>query len=304
MALNDFTSMFEVAVTLNLAFVAVEYANSYTNLLAKHVYKLHDKITKVFADCINIVDEDSVNSLRGNTVDGNNTILMVEELKRNYNKLKEEADNLKNNHLSVVNEKCHFKCFAFISLYLGLYSLTALMMAGIGSNDISNLFWIIYSALSVLSIVVYTIFVYNSIYPTKTNSLVSCIWMFIILHGISWGIVWAIYSYNLELMNLILSSYNWVVPISSLLPFCNFISFALIMKRRSINLYDEAKRTVEDLKPKWEKIKTDTSKLAAVNELSSDMESMVPKITVAEFNSHIVQELQKGGLKRKGSRKK
>ena len=76
------------------------------------------------------------------------------------------------------------------------------------------------------------------------------------------------------------------------------------MKRRSINLYDEAKRTVEDLRPKWEKIKTDTSKLAAVNELSSDMESMVPKITVAEFNSHIVQELQKGGLKRKGSRKK
>lgn len=307
MGLNDFTSMFEVAVTLNLAFVAVEYANSYTNLLARHVYKLHDKINDVFADCINIVDEESVNSLRGNTVDGKNTIIMVEELKRNYNKLKEEADNLKNNHLNVVNEKCHFKCFAFISLYFGLYSLTALMMAGVGSNDVSNLFWIIYSALSVLCIVVYTIFVWNDIWSTKTNSLVSCIGLFIILLGISWAIVWVIYSYNRELMNFILPSYNWVAPISSLLPFGNFVSFALIMKRRSINLYDEAKRTVEDLKPKWEKIKTDTSKLAAVNELSSNMESMVPKIKVTNMSVSVNQTMQKVGLKtqqRKGNKTK
>ena len=211
--------MFEVAVTLNLAFVAVEYANSYTNLLARHVYKLHDKINDVFADCINIVDEDSVNSLRGNTVDGKNTILMVEELKRNYKKLKEEADYLKNNHLSVVNEKCHFKCFAFISLYLGLYSLTALMMAGIGENEVSNLFWVVYSALSVLSIVLYTIVVWKGIWSTITNSLVSCIWMFIIIQIISWGTVWGIYKYSSELMIFVLTSYNWVIPVSSLIPF-------------------------------------------------------------------------------------
>lgn len=307
MGLNDFTSMFEVAVTLNLAFVAVEYANSYTNLLARHVYKLHDKINDVFADCINIVDEESVNSLRGNTVDGKNTIIMVEELKRNYSKLKEEADNLKNNHLNVVNEKCHFKCFAFISLYLGLYSLTALMMAGVGSNDVSNLFWIIYSALSVLCIVVYTVFVCKGIWPTKTNSLVSCIWMYIILQIISWGIVWVIYNYCSELLNLVLTSYNWVVLVSTLIPFGNFISFALIMKRRSISLYDEAKKTVEDLKPKWEKIKTDTSKLAAVNELSSNMESMVPKIIIANMGTSVTRTMQKVGIKtqqRKDGRKK
>ena len=111
MSLSDFTSMFEVAVALNFTFVAVEYANSYTNMLAKHVYKLHEKIKLLFVDLKNTVNKESIYSLKGNNVDGINTITKVQELQRDYTTLQKDTENEKKMLLDEVNEKCHFKSF-------------------------------------------------------------------------------------------------------------------------------------------------------------------------------------------------
>jgi len=282
MNLSNFTSMFEVAVALNFTFVAVEYANSYTNLLAKHVYKLHDKIEQLFIDLTSTVNEESINSLKGNNLDGSNTITKVQELQRDYNTLQKETDNEKKTLLDEVNDKCHFKSFAFVSLYMALYSISALMFAGFNGEKyhLIDLFWAVFSILSFVFVAIYIAMVKFNFFQKHTMSLLVSIYSFLIIILFSWILTSYIFNdifYKLPLW----SEYAyWIFPITALFPFANFVVFTLIMKRRAASLYKKSRDKINALQTRWNEIKERAGKLAAVNELASDMNNGQTSISV------------------------
>ena len=273
MSLSDFTSMFEVAVALNFTFVAVEYANSYTNMLAKHVYKLHEKIKLLFVDLKNTVNKESIYSLKGNNVDGINTITKVQELQRDYTTLQKDTENEKKMLLDEVNEKCHFKSFAFVSLYLALYSISALMFAGFDDDKyfLTDLFWAIFSVLSVIFVLIYTALVKCNIWQKYTMSLLVSIYSFLIILLFSWILTSFIFNDNFYSLPFWIKCSYWIPPITALFPFANFIIFTLIMKRRAALLYEKSRNKINELQKRWNDIKEKAGKLAAVNEVASDM---------------------------------
>lgn len=271
MTLGDFSSVFEVGVGLNLAFVAAEYASSYTNILAKYVYKLYEKIDSEFDFCKNIVNSSAVEDLRGNVVDGRNTVAQVEELKVKYRNCMETLEARKAGLIADVDNKCHFRCFAFISLYLSLYSLLALFLSGYQEYFWAVDLWNMFTVASVLFVCFYTLFVWVGWFKAYTTSLISGIvsFVFVLLLSFVLNLVLRHFGAMTDLV-----SKEWLmytIPISTFMPYANFVMFVFIMSFRSKKLYKTAVDVVKELKPEWESMKQTVSDLGAVNRISSDL---------------------------------
>lgn len=126
--ISDFSSVLELAVTMNIAFVIADYSHSFTKAVADKVCRFDNKI-RVFCnglrDKINVLRCDE---LKPHLVDGNSTLKVVEEIKRKASETRKEIDNIEK---TLTNEKdtlCQSRCFSFISLYFFLFSLLALFI--------------------------------------------------------------------------------------------------------------------------------------------------------------------------------
>lgn len=277
MDLGSFSSVFEVAVGLNIAFIAAEYASSYTNLVAKYVYRLYDRINQQFLECESIVDKNTVDSLEGNTLDGKNTLKSVEEIKIRYASKKKELDDKRNGIINEVGDRCHFRCFAFVSLYLTLYSLAALFVSGFNEYTFSKNFWAVFLVLSSVFMLGYSFVVRNGWCRKTASSLAVCMISFVVVALLSlvaesileeYGIVHA------EWFAVLVKHSIWF---SAIMPYANFVVFVFIMKVRSGELFKEVVDTINKLKPEWMKMKTVVSDLCAVNRVSADLKSKTPE---------------------------
>lgn len=271
MTLGDFSSVFEVGVGLNLAFVAAEYASSYTNILAKYVYKLYEKIDKEFDSCSSIVNSSAVEDLRGNVVDGRNTVVQVEELKIKHRNCLEKLEGKKRELLADVDDKCHFRCFAFISLYLFLYSVLALFLSGYHEYNLSTDVWNVFSAATVTFIGVYALLVRLHWFKGYTTSLISSIVSFVLLLLLSFVAVVVLCDKGIMTKEISTEWLKYTIPVSTFMPYANFVTFVFIMSVRSKKLYKRAIDVVAELKPDWESMKQMVSDLGAVNRVSSDL---------------------------------
>lgn len=269
--LGDFSSVFEVGVGLNLAFVAAEYASSYTNILAKYVYKLYEKIDEAFDSCKNIVNSSAVEDLRGNVIDGMNTVAQVEELKIQYRNCMETLDGKKKELIADVDDKCHFRCFAFISLYLSLYSVLALFLSGYHEFRMPIDVWNVFSAATVLFIGFYSLLVWSGYFKSYTTSLMSSIVSFVLILLTSFILVFYLCDKGVLTEEISKEWLMYTIPISTVVPYANFVTFVFIMSSRSKKLYRRAVGVVAELRPDWESMKQTVSDLGAVNRVSSDL---------------------------------
>lgn len=276
MDLSSFSSVFEVAVGLNLAFVAAEYANSYTNLLAKYVYKLYDRIGLLFDECARIVNQSAVEDLEGNVVDGKNTYSSVEEIKIEYAGKKKDLDGKKSEILRSVDERCHFRCFAFISLYLSLYSLTALFVSGFSDCGFLKSFWLVFFVVSLIYMLGYSLFVGAGWCKKATASLNVCMISFFLVTVVS-TIATSVLSYfGILSQDWFVTCVRHGVWLSAIIPYVNFVIFVFIMRSRSKELFTEAVGIVDKMKPEWENMKRVVSDLGAVNRVSADLKNKAP----------------------------
>lgn len=91
MRLADFSSFIEVATTLNIALVAIEYVKTYTNVLCSQVFNFQDFINKSFVKCEKIlVDRMTLEHIPSVSVEGRSTNSLIEKAKRDREKLKKK----------------------------------------------------------------------------------------------------------------------------------------------------------------------------------------------------------------------
>ena len=88
MMLNDFSPMIELAVTLNIAFVAVEYVKSYTNAVCNQLFNFADYLKQSFEECRSLlVDEITLNSIPNTEINGKSIAGQVEQAKISREKI-------------------------------------------------------------------------------------------------------------------------------------------------------------------------------------------------------------------------
>lgn len=71
MAINDFSAIIQLAATLCIAFVAVEYVRSFIGVLCERFFKFQDFIAKSFQECRDILtDRDTLEHIEPIVIEG------------------------------------------------------------------------------------------------------------------------------------------------------------------------------------------------------------------------------------------
>jgi hypothetical protein len=96
--LSEFTSLIQLSATLNIAFVAVEYAKSFAHAISTQVFKFHILIKTTFDNTKDlIVDQTTLDAIVPIDINGISTSMQIEDVRRRMEILKEEIDSSESN---------------------------------------------------------------------------------------------------------------------------------------------------------------------------------------------------------------
>lgn len=134
MILSDFSPMIELAVTLNIAFVAVEYVKSYTNAICNQLFNFAQYLKESFEECKSLlVDDITLDSIHDSKINGNSISGEIEKAKIAKEKLSKEMGVELQNFALKIEKVCQAKSISSVSLWLFLYGLAYLFCMGIDS---------------------------------------------------------------------------------------------------------------------------------------------------------------------------
>ena len=127
MILSDFSPMIELAVTLNIAFVAVEYVKSYTNAVCNQLFNFADYLEESFEECKSLlVDEITLNSIPNTEINGKSIAGQVEQAKRTNEKISKDINKELNNFDIKIKNVCQSKSISAVSFWMFFYGLSCL----------------------------------------------------------------------------------------------------------------------------------------------------------------------------------
>lgn len=272
LAISDFYTLFEIAASLNVAFIAVEYATSYTESVAKNVFKFFDKIQTSIANCRKHIDAETIERLDDVKINGHSIIPKIEGVKRESEKLSREIDNLNESLCTAVREKCQLKCLSMTCLHLFLYCLTAAFVGAYEEDNVSfvKVFWTVFFALSV-------IYISLSFYLGELKDRLANFFQ---------NIRWSALSYIVLLLVAYFTSYYCVdiyypiisifwdrfVSITALYPFVFFLLFIGALKHYSKSITEDIKTRTTNLEKRCIALETEVKTLSTVNQLSLEVE--------------------------------
>lgn len=267
MHINDFNSLIQLAATLSIAFVVVEYAKSYTGIIARNIFKFQDKLQKAIDKCLSHIDKDTINGLKEAILDGRSIKGEIERVKRESEKLSRELENSKKELDKTIMKKCESQSFSFISLYLFFFSLAALFIAGIKESDYIYKLWFIFSVISGVFIIFSWCFGEKTKgnYTLIYNSLKKCVYFFVCILAFSCIVAFLPWLWFIDV-----AKYSWSVVIifTTLLPYMNFVIFAFMIKKKSTHINHEIDSKINSLEARCVALENDVKELATIKNVS------------------------------------
>lgn len=135
MAINEFSALIQLSATISIAFVAVEYVKSYTEILCKNLFKFHEFVKTSFEECKNILtDSNTLEHITPMNVNGKSTNSVIEEVKRKNESLTKEITNTEIAKIEEVTVACQARSISSICLFLFLFNILLLFLGGIESS--------------------------------------------------------------------------------------------------------------------------------------------------------------------------
>lgn len=270
--LSDLSTMFEIAATLNVAFIAVEYSSSYTTAVARNVFRFYDKIEQGITNCRNHIDDETINGLNDVLVNGHSISHKIEKAKRESVVLKREIKSLKESLCSSIREKCRLKCFSMICLHLFLYCLVACLVMAYKEQEVSKLFWISFSTLSVA-------YVASTFYFGEIKGNVPWLFQNVKSSAIAFVIVLVLGLVGTWLLDGHLSQYvptiwNAAAIVTSLYPFVFFVLFILVLRRSSKEIDTDIESRTSELEGRCTKLENDVKQLSSIHQISIEVDGL------------------------------
>ena len=269
--LSEFSSAIELATTLNIAFVAVEYVKTYTKVLCDQVFNLKRFIQQIFDICKSTLpDQGTLSTIPNITINNHNIDEIVEGFKRERERLLEEIQKTKDRHEALINDVCEAKNVSSISLFLFFIGVSALFLIGFETRypSIVRYLW---SFLSVSS-VIYCFIGWISSEESKKRflnfeSLRHAIICFIFVLIITClALIWKDY-----VDNIVLAIWNPILPASILFNFSNFIVASAKIWHKARGTKDEIKKSQEKIVEKCNSLRKNVESVISVNDLTNDL---------------------------------
>jgi hypothetical protein len=258
---------------INIAFVAVEYTKSYTNILSKKVFKLPDLIESEFEKLMSIIiDRNSIDTITELKINERSAAVEIEKCKRESERLKAEIEDRKAKLLSSADKQCEFRTFSNSCLWSFLYCVVALFLSGIESAYIENV-WI--SSLFMLSCISVLYFVCGWILGEKDIDFIKK--YFVRLSFVIGSFIFAlavafVLGHLIAETTFVCQYKNYLAPFSAIIPFVNFIAYFSItywkIKRAKKDIHTQK----SELDAKCKKWSSSADSLINAHKLGSTIE--------------------------------
>lgn len=269
--LSGFSSLFEIAATLNLVYVVAEQAKQYGSTLTKNFFQSGTNIEKRFNDRYSSIDKESVETMPTIVIGNGSTEGEIQKAKREIHKL----EDLKTNKIESLNKKTDNRCvltsFSFISLYMFFYSLVSLFVGGLYITPFVKAFFATFTLLSIMVLAIVIIYGERSV-PNKITqklSLTNCCWTFVIVLTLS--MVSLFYRMPIDMYSFVY--WPLAILLSVVLPYTAFFIFMIIIRRRLEGLNSELDNEVAAFDGECKKVEGHIHQLKEAYELSVSMQS-------------------------------
>lgn len=278
MVINDFSSVIQLSATICIAFVAVEYAKSYTSALCERVFRFNDFIRYSFEECKALLtDRDTLDHIRANNLDGNSTITAIEEAKRKNESLNKKIETEKDAHIKKVASACHAKSMPSICFFLSICNILLLFDGGIECKfpDFAHVSTSSFCVFSTIYLLYGWICGDGEKYIKFFNfsSLRNAItWTFVIsLVAIVSGVTVAYFDWGIIRYVDMIWWYILVFFIS--LTYFNFVVYMVKIWSKAKGFKDNVNESKKILKAECEEAKKDVSDLLGANRLSAKLKT-------------------------------
>lgn len=247
MSLENYSSLIELAAGLNIALVIVEKARTYTSILAKRIFFIHDHVNCRLNESFVFLEEvNSLNEIDSLVINGTDMMVSVEKCKREAEILRDDINSIRNNIFENINERCEFRCFSGLCLFYFLYCVSMLFSIGLThpesgnpiQNSIADYSVFFLGILSFLYFVVSHVFIVikgeNILHVSNLAKVV-----LYYCGALALSIILAfLLKDTFDLANIT----AYYVPAFVLIPMLSFISFFFLVKRKSINIKKDIDR--------------------------------------------------------------
>lgn len=271
MSLSSFSSLFEIAATINIAFVAAEQAKQYGSTLTKNFFQSGINIDRKFSERYARVDKETVDSIQAIVVNGVSTEGKIQEVKRKIHKLGDSKNERTERLKQRTDNKCVLISFSYLSFYMFLYSLSGLLFGGLNESPFVISYWSTFSLLSTLVLLLISFFGERdkTQWPLKKMSLSGCCTLFfaiVLLSGLG-------YLYRNIIFNYAEYFWPWVVFVSVFIPYISFLVFMMIIRSRLYSLSKEVEDELEEFGEACDAVDVEIHRLKEAYDLSVDMRS-------------------------------
>lgn len=278
MEINDFSTFIQLIATLSIVFITVEYVKSYTKVLCEKFFKFPNLVEETFKKCRDVLtDRNTLNHIKSININGVNTNVQIEEVKRENELLNKQITDKENEFKTKMLTACQVRSMSSLCFFSFIVNVVLLLIGSIEKIDvnITHLFLSIFCILSTIYLFIGWLVGENEC-PKKYCDFSSFNHVFygsIIIIAISilftiGGILKKDYIFILDI-----PIWWYVLLICTSLCLMNFVIFFIKIKHKAGVFMQEVKKGQEELMKKCEEAKKAEEELIKVHEFSSKLKT-------------------------------
>lgn len=256
--LIDFSPLIQLAAGFFVLFIVIDYTKSFSSLLSKHLFDFHGTLKKKM-DKYRLDKESCLQRFidNGHFREGNGK-KSLEDTKDKIDKLNATLNDKRKETESVIADDCRCDVFRYMSIYMFLYCLTTLFVAGLRVSELASLHYlVIYSGFSYLTAIFATCINHRFRKCSDRNGVCLLVTLGIIIASFLLPVLGI--ALNLGLSKLWLEIVcNTTVISSVILPYIVFLMYILIIWWRSKSIFCKIDE-IDNLKTEYQGIQEEIS---------------------------------------------
>lgn len=271
MRLADFSSFIEVATTLNIALVAIEYVKTYTNVLCSQVFNFQDFINSSFSKCEeSLVDKNTLEHLSPDNINGCSTNSLIEKAKRDREKIVERIKEEKASFKDKIKLVCEAQNISSVSLWHFFLGLTGLFFVGI-ENYIA-LIKSVWGCMIVFSII-YSVCGWIAKDKKRDSAFFDYSSLrHSIIYFLGALIISIIVSVFCGCVNVFFDSiWDWAMPLTLFIMYCNFIAAVIKVWIKAQTVKNEIRESCSQIQRECEGLMNTVDRLTSLSDISKQL---------------------------------
>lgn len=248
----DFSALYQLAFTLYAAFIAVEYAKSFTSQVINRFYAFKDEINNKITEINKLCREEELQNIESDDYfKTGGGLCLVDEYNTKVEECNDEADNISKDLNSYVDNHTEYRIFRHISIFMMLFCITFLLLGAVYRVFPSRIihFLLTFSIVSLVSVVIG--WICGATRATQSWSEKKSILFAGIFYVVSIAISFAATFHPVSLDTSIKETiWTYGMIVAAILPYLNFLYFFILVTIQMGKIRKHCEKAYEPLTTK------------------------------------------------------